>query len=168
MFRPCRLAIANARLSRPRSARRGYKVAACHHARPQIGAGPVGDVHRHRVAPRPWCDMRTCSWLWLHRSARAGASGSLAEAQAQLVTITWIGRRSAKSLAAITHELNQPLERFCNAEAGEMCSSRHGVARELRTSSPTSRRIDLRAADIIRGCAPARKKVRQPAVDIRR
>ena len=87
------------------------------------------------------------------RRAEESVRERLAEAQAQLVTITHLDRRAAigEVSSAITHELNQPLEAILhNAEAGEMMLEA-GTASldELRRIFADIRRIDLRAADII-------------------
>ena len=103
--------------------------------------------------------MQTLLLVWLlgeqrrRRRAEETVRERLAEAQAQLVTITHLDRRAAigEVSGAITHELNQPLEAILhNAEAGEMMLEA-GTASldELRRIFADIRRIDLRAADII-------------------
>ncbi len=87
------------------------------------------------------------------RRAEVEVGRRLQEARAQLVTITHLDRRAAMGevTAAITHELNQPLEAILhNAEAGEMMLE-SGMAsnEELRHIFADIRRIDGRATEII-------------------
>ena len=96
-------------------------------------------------------------WLLLEhrqrRRAEVEVGRRLQEARAQLVTITHLDRRAAMGevTAAITHELNQPLEAILhNAEAGEMMlESGMASPEEMRQIFADIRRIDGRAAEII-------------------
>jgi C4-dicarboxylate-specific signal transduction histidine kinase len=96
-------------------------------------------------------------WLLIeHRQRRRAeleVTRRLQETRAQLVTITHLDRRAVvgEVTAAITHELNQPLEAILhNAEAGElMLESGLASPEELRCVFADIRRIDERAAEII-------------------
>jgi signal transduction histidine kinase len=87
------------------------------------------------------------------RRAEVEVEERLQEARIQLVTITHLDRRAAMGevTAAITHELNQPLEAILhNAEAGElMLESGAPSLEEMRQIFADIRRIDMRAAEII-------------------
>jgi signal transduction histidine kinase len=96
-------------------------------------------------------------WLMVEHRRRCRAEWEvgqrLQEVRTQLVTITHLDRRAAMGevTAAITHELNQPLEAILhNAEAGEMILESEGPSNEeLRHIFADIRRIDMRAAEII-------------------
>jgi C4-dicarboxylate-specific signal transduction histidine kinase len=116
------------------------------------------------------------AWLLLEhgrrRRAEVEVAARLREVQAQLVTITHLDRRAAigEVTAAITHELNQPLEAILhNAEAGEMMLE-SGVASddELRHIFADIRRIDTRAAEIIQRlrCLLRKKEFETRPVDV--
>jgi C4-dicarboxylate-specific signal transduction histidine kinase len=87
------------------------------------------------------------------RRAEIEARTLLEEARSHLMTITHLDRRAAigEVTAAITHELNQPLEAILhNAEAGEMIlESGAGSNDEVRQIFADIRRIDTRAAEIV-------------------
>jgi signal transduction histidine kinase len=120
---------------------------------PRGGSGPDG---RHTivtftatvivVATLSVAGVQTLLLVWLfgeHRKRRRAEEAlreRLAEAQAQLVTITHLDRRAAigEVSGAITHELNQPLEAILhNAEPARDARSRHGV---VRRTAPHLRR----------------------------
>ena len=87
------------------------------------------------------------------RRAEREVGHRLEETRRQLVTITHLDRLAAMGevTAAITHELNQPLEAILhNAEAAElMLESGSASGDEMRQILADIRRIDLRAAAII-------------------
>jgi C4-dicarboxylate-specific signal transduction histidine kinase len=103
--------------------------------------------------------MQTLLIGWLlvehrqRRRAEVEVERRVSEARAQLVMITHLDRRAAMGevTAAITHELNQPLEAILhNAEAGElMLESGETSLEELRSILADIRRIDTRAAEIV-------------------
>ena len=157
-------------------------VAACR-ARPRIGAGGLAPRERHAwvsdsggvtimtltgtvmvAATLVVIGVQSLLLAWLlgeHRKRRRAEESvreRLAEAQAQLVTITHLDRRAAigEVSSAITHELNQPLEAILhNAEAGEMMLEA-GTASldELRRIFADIRRIDCAPPTSFSGCAP--------------
>jgi C4-dicarboxylate-specific signal transduction histidine kinase len=96
-------------------------------------------------------------WLLIeHRQRRRAeieVERHVLEARAQLMTITHLDRRATMGevTAAITHELNQPLEAILhNAEAGELIlESGDTSVEELRCILADIRRIDTRAAEIV-------------------
>jgi len=102
--------------------------------------------------------MALIAWLLVEyrrrrRRAEVEVGQRLQDSRTQLVTIAHLDRRAAMGevTAAITHELNQPLEAILhNAEAGElMLESGVSSPEEIGHIFADIRRIDTRAAEII-------------------
>ena len=119
----------------------------------------VWELHRWSIITGASISLQTLfiGWLMLEHRRRRRAECEvverLQEARTQLVTITHLDRRAAMGevTAAITHELNQPLEAILhNAEAGEMIlESGTPSMEEMRHIFADIRRIDMRAAEMI-------------------
>ncbi len=103
--------------------------------------------------------LQTVFIVWLlfehrrRRRAEVETRQLLEEGRTHLLTIAHLDRRAAigEVTAAITHELNQPLEAILhNAEAGElMLESGVTTDEEMRHIFADIRRIDMRASEII-------------------
>ena len=119
----------------------------------------VWDLHRWSIVTSASIGLQTLfiGWLMLEhrkrRRAECEVGERLQEVRKQLVTITHLDRRAAMGevTAAITHELNQPLEAILhNAEAGEMILESSAPSHEeMRNIFADIRRIDMRAAEMI-------------------